>query len=259
MRKIEKAFVTLCIAIIPFFLLFAVVFFQTEDGLGTAVMAVAFSVFLISVRSLLIRHFKPRIETNPVLYEEQYWESKFEAQEARLSKLEAAVGLLLERQKKQDKREQVVNERANEGGQSLPVTKRTETLEIEHKRPLGQETTRWVVSLDIEALGRKKELTQNDIFSMYRTSQGKYLLIDFEKLRPNNFAEGRSFTKEMYDVFKSQEMEKIFALNSRNVINHKIIKLKAAEIQILNKNESDYSLSGVLIRKGEIEVDAPIQ
>ena len=280
MNKMERAFDTLCIAAIPFFLLLAAVSLQMEGKKEIAIMAIAFSMILLLVHHMVSQVFWIYPNTKQSKPEAEELTHTIHELEERVQKLERRIAILArdqntiakyyermkpkeEKQKEEQKKEEKPKEKQKKEEQKKekipkqlqPVLNVAENLEKENAEPQNETGQNILVNLDTEVLDQIREFGSNDKIRIYREGMGKYSLINFRELWPEDIMTGEIFTQEAYDIFRACGMEKIFTLNSQNVIDHKILKVRPAIIHMPNIDESGNEFWGELMQKGEIEVN----
>lgn len=100
-----------------------------------------------------------------------------------------------------------------------------------------------------------KNSSQPEI-TVYRDGVGVFKLSGNE-LMPANIRVGDYLTKSQVDEIKAYEMYAIYEINSRVLVDHKIIKIQPAVLHGTVGIEKNGHFEGTVIRKGIIQVDDP--
>jgi len=273
MKKLERAFSVFCITSIPCFIFAAVFWSLTKGEIGYAVMAIAFSLFVLYTCFLLRRKTVPHsdwAEKAAVLEEDGSSEEDGSRKIAMaMETIESNADYLKELQERVEQAEKQIDrnnkiienlvkrQKEDKGSGSFHTAER----QMNHvpQIPVSESRTEsFSVNCQLKELEKKKELTSEDQFTVIRNGNGGLLLQDFRLLIPKGFATGETYTSLMFNRFKAYSMGKLFDLNSQEVIDHKITKVVPAEIKVLgDKNKNQFK--GVLVQKGKIEVDGPVR
>lgn len=260
MERKGKALKAVCTAVTLCVLLLAAVSLQTKGERGVGIIALALCLLLEFIRYLLSRIVvfdqEDVREDEATGIDDSYYKSLEKLlweQGQEIEKLKCQISLQNERFEKWRKDLERRLEGMQEKGES--PAKKEELSENKAESTKAQVVGVYLISLDTEELENKKELTRGDCFSVYPDGKGKYQVNDFGELLPSFLRPGEIFTKELYEIFKAQNMGKIFTLNNREVINHRILEIEPAKITLTRSDESEIKCYGTLIHQGKIEVE----
>ncbi len=284
MERKGKALQAVCTAVMLCVLLLAAVSLQTKGERGVGIIALALCLLLEFIRYLLSRIVafeQKEVRENKAkgIDDNSYanLEKLLREQGQEIEKLKCRISLQNERFKKWRKYlEKRLEEMEEKGESSIKkeefsedkaeskkeqmvqaalISQDEEFSEDKAESKKEQIVQATPVSLDTVELENKKELTRGDRFPVYKDGRGAYQLINSRELLPSFLKAGEIFTKESYEIFKAQNMGKIFTFNNREVIHHKILEIEPAKIMLTHSEEEEIEYYGILIHQGKIEVE----
>ena len=248
MKKFERELSIFFITSVPCFVLASVFFFLVKEEVIFSIIAFAFSLFLVCVCFWLRRESMTNAgsicDKKTAYQERESLDRCIEELQERVYQLEEKIAI---------HETQIKNlKKWRNQFEVLSNTKRNTPKAPQIPEPESK-TKESFFDCNIKGIEDKSELTSADRFSIMRNGCGVMRLYNFRLLVPNAFEIGKEITPDMYELWKSYGMGKLFK-SSRDMIHSKIIKIIPAEIQIIgDKNEDTFQ--GILLRKGEIKLE----